>query len=141
MYTGALRPTQAYPLPEDIDGVIPLAEEPCHELALFPSVSYTAQSISEIDKAALPNKIRDFVCCALCGRPTPWKDSRFFSFDNDWVLIREPNSIELFNVPVTGAEFYRRIAISIYCYDLIGIWCPHCAAARTVHSTTQTAAC
>jgi hypothetical protein len=113
-------------------------KEPSHELAVYPGVSYTAQVISEIDRAAIPGEIRDLVCCALCGRLTPWKDSRLHSFDNDWVLIREPSSVELFNAPVAGAEFYQRIATLIYHYDLIGIWCPNCAASRTVRSAVQT---
>jgi hypothetical protein len=116
----------------------PSGNEPSHEFSLSPGVSYTAQIISEIDRAAIPREIRDLVCCALCGRPTPWKDCGLHSFDNDWVLLREPSSIELFSVPVAGAEFYRRIATLIYRDDLIGIWCPSCAASRTVRSTAQT---
>ncbi len=116
----------------------PAGKKPSHEFTLCPGVSYTAQVISEIDRAAIPGEICDLVCCALCGRPTPWKDGRLLSFDRDWVLLREPNSIELFSVPVAGAEFYRRIAMLIYRYDLIGIWCPNCAASRTVRSTVHT---
>ena len=116
----------------------PSGKKPSDESTLCPRVSYTAQTISEIDRAAIPREICDLVCCALCGRPTPWKDCRLLSFDNDWVLLRQPNSIELFSVPVAGAEFYRRIATLIYRDDLIGIWCPTCAASRTVRSTAQT---
>ena len=119
----------------------PPDNKPSHQCTLCPGVSYTAQIISEIDRAAIPREICDLVCCALCGRPTPWKDCRLRSFDSDWVLLHEPSSIELFSVPVTGVEFYRRIATLIYRDDLIGIWCPGCAASRTVRSTAQTEVC
>jgi hypothetical protein len=111
---------------------------PSRDLSSDPKGSYTAQVISEIDRAAVPDEIRDLICCALCGRPTPWKGDRLPSFDHDWVLLREPSSSGLFSVPMAAAELYRRIATFIYRYDLIGIWCPNCAASRTVRSTTQT---
>jgi hypothetical protein len=99
--------------------------------------SYTAHVISEIDKAEISNEIRDLICCALCGRSTPWKDDGSLNLHLDWVLLRERNSSELFSVPLAGAEFYRRVAALIYRYNLIGIWCPDCAASRTFRSFAE----
>jgi hypothetical protein len=103
----------------------------------LPNIFYIAQLISEADGPTLREELRDLVCCALCGCPTPWKESGSFGSDQAWTLIRDPFPLDLFGARVAGAEFYRRVATSIYNTDLIGIWCPDCAAARTVSTTTQ----
>jgi hypothetical protein len=96
------------------------------------SVFCTCQSVLESIQDGIPDSIRELLCCALCGCPTPWNDGGSFDCADQWSLIRTARPLGLFSAPLTGAEFYRRVGDLVNHSDLMGIWCPDCAASRII---------